>query len=193
MMALIRIFRSAAFALAIPAIAAAQTGPQFSTDEILKHFSQDPAVVGENCPEGGCLEKAGTRAVCLGTASDCAAQQVNSAKADAFDLLITFEIGSDELSPQARANLEEFANALRHPTLQAVTFNLDGHTDARGSDRFNQILSERRATTVVKYLESLGIERARLSPEGHGESLLRNAQDPFAEINRRVEATIRTR
>jgi outer membrane protein OmpA-like peptidoglycan-associated protein len=134
-----------------------------------------------------------TRAVCIGTSSACAAEANAQAAAPdpgGFDMLITFDLGSDRLSPQARENLAEFAKALKGDTLAAATFNIDGHTDARGSDAFNLELSNRRAEAVVGYLEGLGIPRARLQAQGHGESQPR-AEDPFADINRRVEATIR--
>jgi outer membrane protein OmpA-like peptidoglycan-associated protein len=183
-----RIMLAAAIALAIPTLSAAQTAPQYSADQILKHFNSS------DCPDGNCLPKANTRAVCIGTAADCANQAPPPVEAaGGFDLLITFEIGSDRLSSQAQANLAEFARAMSDPSLAAATFNVDGHTDARGSDAFNQTLSERRAESVVRYLESLGVDRARLQAKGHGEADLRNPADPFAEVNRRVEATIRTR
>jgi outer membrane protein OmpA-like peptidoglycan-associated protein len=192
MMSMTRIFPAAALALAVPALAAAQTGPQYTAEEVLEHFRQGPTASAD-CPDGNCLPKGDTRAVCIGTASECAAREPQTAKAEGFDLLITFEFGSDNLSPQARANLAEFARAMRDPSLAAATFNVDGHTDAVGSDAFNQTLSERRAESVVRYLESLGIDRSRLQAKGHGEADLRDPADPFAGINRRVEATIRTR
>lgn len=193
-MSTVRIFFAAALVLSLPMAAAAQSAAQYSADDIVGYFNEEPAAADPNCPEGAiCLPKKGTRAVCIGTGSACASQEPPTAKAEGFDLLVTFELGSDALSPQARKNLAEFARALQDPSLQAATFNVDGHTDARGSDAFNQTLSQRRAQRVVDYLGSLGIDSARLEAAGHGESSPRNTQDPFAAINRRVEATIRTR
>ena len=134
-----------------------------------------------------------TRAVCIGTSSACAGSSPQAAAAPdpgGFDMLITFDLGSDRLSPQARENLAEFAKALTGERLAEATFNIDGHTDARGTDAFNLDLSNRRAEAVVSYLESLGVPRTRLQAHGHGESQPR-VEDPFADINRRVEATIR--
>ena len=178
----------AAAVIALPGFAFA--GPEYSANDIEQHFSNAPA-----CPEGGgaCISKPSkTRAVCLGTAQACAQQEVQASAPAAFDLLITFELGSDRLSEQARQNLAEFAKAMNGDSLKGATFNVDGHTDARGTDIFNLDLSQRRAASVVQYLESLGIDRSRLAPAGHGESKPR-VSDPFAAINRRVEATIRTR
>jgi outer membrane protein OmpA-like peptidoglycan-associated protein len=193
MMAFIRNFQVALLAMALPLSAFA--GPQYSADDIVGHFKQDPAAAVEpDCPEGSiCLPKKGTRAVCIGAASACAGSAPAAAKPpSAFDLLITFELGSDELSAQARENLEVFARALQDPNLSSTTFNVDGHTDARGSDAFNRTLSERRAAKVVEFLQSMGVDRARLEAKGHGEDKPRDTSDPFAAVNRRVEATIRT-
>ena len=187
-----RNFYVAVVAVAIPVVANAQA--QYSAEDVVGHFKQEAAAVTEtDCPEGAiCLPKKGTRAVCIGTGSACAGQEPPAAKASGFDLLITFELGSDELSAQAKQNLAEFARALQDPNLATASFNVDGHTDARGSDEFNMTLSERRAAAVVKYLETLGVDKSRLQAQGHGESQPRDTQDPFAAINRRVEATIRT-
>lgn len=174
----IRILAAAAIAAGLPAVAVAQSGPQYSADQVLEHFS---------------LPKGNTRAVCIGTAAECAKQQPPQvADAGAFDLLVTFEFGSDRLSSQAQANLREFARALKDPALSGARFNVDGHTDSVGSDSFNQMLSERRAKAVVEFLEALGVSPERLKAEGFGERELRDAEHPKAGINRRVEATLST-
>ena len=181
-------FLAAAAILAMPTLSWAD--PSISAKDVEAHFSK-----GMECEGGKCIPKKLTRAVCIGTDSECAEQNAAAAaKVDpgAFDMLITFELGSDRLSEQARENLAEFAKALKGDALANATFNIDGHTDARGSDSFNKTLSERRAESVVQYLESLGIPRSRLSAKGHGESSPR-VDDPFAAINRRVEATLKLR
>lgn len=180
---------AAAFAIALGAAQAEAQQAEYSPDDILQHFNK-----GLDCPPGApCVPKrGGTRAICVGTASDCAAQEQSTADTGAFDMLITFDLGSARLSQQARVNLEQFARAMLQPQLSEVVFSIEGHTDARGGDDFNLDLSERRAQAVVEYLEELGVPSERLAPEGFGESKPRDA-DPFAAINRRVEATIRTR
>ena len=177
---------------------AAMAQAQYSAADVVGHFKQPEAeaaaAAAPDCPEGSiCLPKQKTRAVCIGTGSACAGQAAAApTEPSGFDLLITFELGSDRLSDQAQANLREFAKAMSDPALDGTQFNVDGHTDARGSDELNNQLSERRAAVVVEFLKELGIEEARLRAKGYGESLPR-ADDPFAAINRRVEATIRTR
>lgn len=161
-------------------------GPAYSANDIEAFFA--PAL---DCPEGkACTPKVRTRAVCIGTSSACATDAAAPPDPGGFDMLITFELGSDRLSTQAKENLAEFAKALKGEKLANATFNIDGHTDARGTDAFNLELSNRRAESVVSYLESLGVPRERLAAKGHGEAQPR-VEDPFADINRRVEATIR--
>ena len=189
-----RLILAAAITLT-PAAAMAQA--QYNAADVIGHFKQtevEAAAAAPNCPEGSiCLPKKGTRAVCIGTGSACAGQQAAAPEAPSgFDLLITFELGSDRLSEQAQANLREFAKAMSDPALKETQFNVDGHTDARGSDELNNQLSARRAEVVVQFLKELGVEESRLQAQGHGKSKPR-ADDPFAAINRRVEATIRTR
>ncbi len=171
--------------LAVPALAAAlmsvsaqAQSPSYSASDIEAFFA--PAVEGQ----------VRTRAVCIGTSSACATDQAAAPDPGGFDMLITFELGSDRLSRQAQENLAEFARAMTGEKLAKATFNIDGHTDARGTDAYNMELSNRRAEAVVVYLESLGVSRERLLAQGYGESKPK-VDDPFAAINRRVEATIR--
>jgi len=63
-----------------------------------------------------------------------------------------------------------------------------GHTDAIGSDAFNQDLSERRADTIKRYLvDNYHIATGELVTVGYGKSKLKNAQNPTDPINRRVQ------
>jgi outer membrane protein OmpA-like peptidoglycan-associated protein len=71
---------------------------------------------------------------------------------------------------------------------------LSSHTDARGSNGYNNRLSQRRAESVVRWLVSKGVERDRLVPRGYGESITTNKcknNIPCAEkehqMNRRTE------
>src|SRR5690625_130940 len=171
---------------AVPAMALAEDAPNYTAEEIEAHFG--PVL---DCAErGDCAPMGKTRAVCIGTTSACATDEATTADAGAFDMLITFDLGSDRLSEQARQNLAEFAKALKSDKLAATSFNIDGHTDASGPASLNMDLSNRRAEAVAAYLESLGVDRSRLVAEGHGPSQPR-VEDPFADINRRVEATLR--
>lgn len=170
---------------ALPSLALAQDAPNYTASEIEAFFA--PAL---DCPEGEvCAPKGQTRAVCIGTTSACSGVAQAAPDPGAFDLLITFDFASARLTPQAQQNLSEFAKALESDKLGTTRFNIDGYTDARGPSDYNLTLSNRRAEAVVSYLESLGISRSRLVSAGHGEKNPR-VDDPFAPINRRVEATL---
>ncbi|MEM7424291.1 MAG: OmpA family protein, partial [Pseudomonadota bacterium] len=174
-----KMFATAAFTtaataalLTLPTLALA--GPQYSAEDIARHFgtpAADAPVVAQCAPGAVCLPKSASRGVCIGSASKCGGgAQTSAARQDpgGFDLLITFELGSDRLSNQAQANLAEFAKAMQGRALSSAVFNVDGHTDASGSSDFNQSLSQRRAASVVAFLEDMGISRDRLVPQGYG-------------------------
>ena len=103
-----------------------------------------------------------------------------------YDLLITFDLDSATLTPQARENLDAFVAALRSRALQPYRFLVEGHTDATGSANYNQALSERRAASVVDYLVANGIESDRVVSRGYGETRPRMPDHEHPE-NRRVE------
>lgn len=66
---------------------------------------------------------------------------------------------------------------------------VQGHTDDKGSDAYNQELSSRRAHSVRKYLVSRGIAPDRLAAHGYGESrpIVPNDSDANRSLNRRVQ------
>ncbi len=118
------------------------------------------------------------------------AQPATTAAApDGFNLLITFELGSAQLTSQAQTNLDEFASAASDPRLASAVFAINGHTDASGGDEYNLALSEQRAASVVEYLTAKGVDSSRLIPRGFGEESPRTA-DPYDGANRRVEASV---
>ena len=65
---------------------------------------------------------------------------------------------------------------------------VEGHTDATGADAYNQSLSERRAKSVMEYLQAKGIGDTRMTPVGYGESkpVADNATKAGRAENRRV-------
>ena len=111
-------------------------------------------------------------------------------------ILVTFESGllfdfnSDALRPAARENLRNLATSLqKYPRTNVV---LVGHTDAVGSDSYNQGLSERRASIAASFVTSQGVARARTQAVGRGETepLASNDTDEGRQQNRRVEVAI---
>jgi outer membrane protein OmpA-like peptidoglycan-associated protein len=73
-----------------------------------------------------------------------------------------------------------------------LRISLEGHTDSEGSDRDNQLLSERRAASVRAYLVDAGISNDRLEARGYGQSrpLADNSSEEGRQQNRRTEMRI---
>ncbi|KIZ48000.1 flagellar motor protein MotB [Rhodopseudomonas palustris] len=105
-----------------------------------------------------------------------------------INLEINFDFNSAELSPSAEPQLKSLGEALTSSDLKGTTVMLGGHTDAKGSDAYNQGLSERRAEAVKRYLiDKYHIPATELVAAGYGEQGLKNPSNPLAAENRRVE------
>jgi outer membrane protein OmpA-like peptidoglycan-associated protein len=103
---------------------------------------------------------------------------------------ITFNFGSAELTHEAQAMLDRIAVALRDRSNRTLDYRIEGHTDAKGSIEYNQILSQRRAEAARNYLITMGVSKERLTAVGFGKMRpLPNppAESPYAPINRRVQ------
>jgi OOP family OmpA-OmpF porin len=100
---------------------------------------------------------------------------------------VNFEFNQSRLTANARTIMQGVAEALQ--AAPTTNVELGGHTDALGSDDYNQRLSERRACTVARHLVGQGIESGRLTPAGYGEAqpIADNQTDEGRELNRRVE------
>jgi outer membrane protein OmpA-like peptidoglycan-associated protein len=105
-----------------------------------------------------------------------------------IDLEINFDFNSAAIGPDAMPQVTTLGEALASPDLKGSTFVLAGHTDAKGSEGYNQGLSERRAESVKRFLqEKYGIEASYLVTVGYGKTQLKNQTDPFSGENRRVQ------
>jgi len=103
---------------------------------------------------------------------------------------VLFAFDKSDLNAQARANLDKLANVLkRYPD---TNIEIIGHTDDRGSDTYNQGLSERRAGSAATYLRSQGIASTRITTRGMGKSdpKVSNDTDAGRAENRRLEFVI---
>jgi outer membrane protein OmpA-like peptidoglycan-associated protein len=108
--------------------------------------------------------------------------------ASSVDLTVPFAFDSAELTQQGTAALAALGAALKDPALAGAKFRLAGHTDGRGTDAYNQALSERRAEAARRYLvEQSGVDAARLSAIGYGRRQLYDPANPAAASNRRVQ------
>ena len=80
---------------------------------------------------------------------------------------IFYDFDKATLRPESAEALDKLVALLNeNPN---VTIELSAHTDNRGSDQYNERLSQRRAETVVNYLIEHGIATDRLTPKGYGE------------------------
>ena len=103
---------------------------------------------------------------------------------------VRFEYDKSDLTAQAKTNLDKLVNVFNeYPDTDILVV---GFTDSKGSDEYNQGLSERRAASVVSYLGSKGIASSRLSSIGQGETNPRgdNETEAGRAQNRRVEFAI---
>ncbi len=110
-----------------------------------------------------------------------------SAAPTGLDMRVTFNLGSAEMTEQAKAEAKVFADAMQAPQLAGQRFAVEGHTDAIGDRAYNLDLSKRRAQAVVDFLVAQHVDASRLVPNGYGFDKPRPGLDPKAPANRRVE------
>jgi len=108
-------------------------------------------------------------------------------RVSALSLPVQFAFDSANILPSARPQLDALAEGIRMlPAVQNVV--IEGHTDATGSDLYNEQLSQRRAYAVKRYLVAMhSIEPTRLRAVGLGKFLPLPGRDPHASENRRVQ------
>jgi OOP family OmpA-OmpF porin len=95
-----------------------------------------------------------------------------------------FDFNKSTLRPGGRKKLDELADSLRGAQYDSIVAT--GHTDRIGSARYNQRLSERRAATVKKYLQSKGLDVGKISAIGKGKSqpVTKPADCPVGKMSR---------
>jgi outer membrane protein OmpA-like peptidoglycan-associated protein len=107
-----------------------------------------------------------------------------------FSSSVLFGFDKSDLSVDAKSNLDKLVKVLN--SYPDTDIEIQGHTDSKGSDAYNQSLSERRAYAVSYYLNEKGIASKRLLIKGFGESLPKytNDTEEGRAQNRRVEFVI---
>lgn len=108
---------------------------------------------------------------------------------------IYYNFNDAAIRPDAQADLNALADFLiKYPETE---IELISHTDSRGTDRYNNRLSQRRAENAVAFLIKKGIDSYRMVPKGYGETQLRNGCNDFTncneaehQYNRRTEVKI---
>ena len=102
---------------------------------------------------------------------------------------VLFEYNSDKLTATSMTTLDGIAPILTSNKIKNAHWLVEGHTDSKGSDKYNMDLSKRRAASVEAYLVSKGVPSSILKSIGFGESLpiTTNDTDEGRARNRRVE------
>ena len=106
---------------------------------------------------------------------------------------IFFDFDKSTLRPESTAELERLIKLLTD--IPSMKIEIGGHTDSKGADDYNMKLSSTRSESVVNYLVSHGIEAARLTYKGYGETkpMATNDTDEGRQLNRRTEFEIKSK
>ena len=83
-------------------------------------------------------------------------------------LPIYFDFDKHNIRPDAEIEIAKILAAMRE--YSQLVIHIESHTDSRGSDDYNILLSERRAQSTLNWLVEKGIDRSRLSAKGYGET-----------------------
>ena len=110
------------------------------------------------------------------------------AKLPNLTVQIQFAFNSDWILPASWVTVGMMADALHNPILLSNKFAVIGHTDAKGSRKYNLDLSQRRANSVKEMLvTTFGVDPAMLVAVGFGEEQLQDPSNPDGAVNRRVQ------
>ncbi len=104
-----------------------------------------------------------------------------------FSSNVLFGFDRSDLTSESKTTIDKLIDILnQYPEENVMVI---GHTDSKGSDSYNQKLSERRAGSVSDYLTANGISSSRVSTKGMGESdpIVDNDTPEHRAQNRRVE------
>lgn len=124
------------------------------------------------------------------TVPDAKVERVGEGIVVEFSSNILFGFDESNLSQDAKTNLDKLVVVLeKYPD---TNIEVQGHTDSKGSEAYNQTLSEQRAGTVSRYLRGEGVASKRLTIKGFGESVPKYENDTAEgrAQNRRVEFLI---
>ncbi|MBI4696877.1 MAG: OmpA family protein [Gammaproteobacteria bacterium] len=103
---------------------------------------------------------------------------------------VNFDFDKATIRADSSSILDHAVDVLKQN--EGVAVSVEGHTDSRGADAYNQKLSEKRAAAVMTYLVKHGISASRLSSKGLGESkpVAPNDTEENMFKNRRVELVV---
>ena len=124
------------------------------------------------------------------TVPDATVERVGEGIIVEFNSNVLFGFDESNLSDDAKVNLDKLVKVLN--SYAETNIEVQGHTDSKGSQSYNQALSERRANAVSAYLDVKGISAGRLTIKGFGETAPKyeNNTADGRTGNRRVEFLI---
>lgn len=107
-----------------------------------------------------------------------------------FDSGIMFDTDSYALREQSKDDIADLAEILQKYEDTNILFG--GHTDSRGTEEYNQELSEERAKSVAEFAAFTGVDAERMTIIGYGETdpIATNETTEGMQQNRRVEVAI---
>lgn len=145
----------------------------------------DPAVQAKESTFLNTVRNRSTRSLSTGEREQIAELAATKPK---IDLEIQFDYNSADIAKTSVPSVQALGKALSDPSLKGSTFVVAGHTDAVGTEAYNQGLSERRADTIKKYLVlNYGLTGTDLVTVGYGKTKLKDAANGADPINRRVQ------
>jgi len=144
----------------------------------------------------------GTTGAIIGKKMDKQAEEIKSKVPDAkvervgeglvveFASIVLFGFDRSDLSADAKTNLDKLVVVLNEYV--DTNIEIQGHTDDKGTETYNQTLSEKRAKTVSDYLVNKAITSSRITVKGFGETVPKydNTTEEGRAQNRRVEFLI---
>jgi OOP family OmpA-OmpF porin len=161
------------------------------------HNTESSRLLAEARQLAGEAERCGPQGAAVSPAPEALIEPIPAAEPTpekmkyCVSLDIEFDIDKSDIRPQYHDEVAKVGDFMKkYPTTTAV---IEGYSDNVGDDDYNMRLSQRRAESVVKYLEdNFGIDQSRLSAKGYGKTgpAASNASDAGKQKNRRINAII---
>lgn len=158
---------------------------------IATEVEKDPATA-ETAADGTTTGTTEVASTASGTATETVVKETETATlvkmpADlGVNIRIEFAFDSAALDEAQKPKLAKLCNVMKGSDIQL--FRIIGHTDASGTDDYNERLSRLRAEEVQRFfINECGIDAGRLEAVGLGERFLLENADPDSDQNRRVE------
>ena len=161
-------------------------------------FAQDDSSLTAEQLAAKFMAQQATRGLVIAPSGDAAAEATdpNALPADTtfvaldpsaqVNFQIKFAFDSAALAEDEAAKLDTLCEVIKASDIPQ--FKIIGHTDAAGTDTYNQNLSLLRAEEVKRHLvDDCGVPDTKLLAEGVGEAFPLDPNDPRADVNRRVE------